>query len=119
MAYTTFPAYARYIFGYEATAVSNVTPTDFEDGYTKQDPVNSQQKYAVSLTYALDSLADKLSFEAWRRDDLVFGAFWFDWVDPTDVITRRARIVKGEVKYKHLSPVDDKWQASFDLEFWG
>lgn len=122
MAYTSFPAYAQFLLdGYAISIASGVARDDMDDGYTQQTPLQSRGLVTIPLTYRLRSEADFESFEQWRRVDLANGALFFAWRDPRDrfgVTTRRARIVKGEVQYKPLTPRMDEWTATFQLEYY-
>jgi len=115
----TFPAYAQFVRdGFEPEREANALRTPFEDGYVKQDPVNSRRLTSTSIKYLLRTMADKAAFDAWVEQDLRFGTYWFNWVNPETLATVRARIREGKVKYQPLTNRLDEWAATFTIEFW-
>ncbi len=119
MTYTSFPDYAEFLMdGFQEQVNPSVIRTDFEDGYSKQDAPNSQQAVTVPVRYRLQTAQRKHDFEQWRQVDLRLGMLWFEWIDPSNGLARRARIVKGAVTYTPQTDRFDEWQASFSLEYW-
>lgn len=122
MAYSTFPSYAQFLLdGFDQSMMGGMLRSEMEDGYVHQAPANSLGRVELQLSYRLASRQAKDDFETWRRHTLANGALHFDWPDPQDwtgATLRRARIVKGEVRYKPLTKRLDDWQVSFTLEYW-
>ncbi|RZS86077.1 hypothetical protein [Pigmentiphaga kullae] len=119
MAYPTFPDYPEFLVdNYKLQPADNVDRTEFEDGYVKQDPLNTRQRYEVPVQYRLHTQAEQLAFESWRRQALRSGALHFEWYDPVYHELRRARIVGGTVEYTPLTDRFDEWTVSFSLEYW-
>ena len=120
MAYPVFPDYAEFLLDdYQIDPVTNIDRTEFEDGYIKQDPINSRQRYRSPVRYRLHTLAEQLAFETWRVSDLRFGALWFQWYDPVYHVERRARIEQGKLDYTPLTDRFDEWTVAFTIEYWG
>lgn len=115
----TFPSYAKLIskgFGHDRP--SALQRTQAENGFVKQAKVKSRVLVARNVVYAIDTLSDYNSFMAWYRDDINYGATWFDWTDPVDSTTKSSRIVDGTLKDTPLNGALIRWEISMRIETW-
>lgn len=119
MALPVFPAYAQFVLdGFKPKREKNLQRTEFEDGYIKQDPVNSRRSTSTPVKYLLRSQEHKVAFDAWIEVELGFGARWFKWLNPETGAVVRARIREGVVEYEPLTTRMDEWAATFTIEYW-
>lgn len=119
MTMPTFPAYAQFVRdGFKPKREKNALRTPFEDGYSKQDPINSRRLTSTSVKYLLRSSENRAAWDAWVEQELRFGTSWFAWTDPLDGNVKRARIRDGEVEYEPLTNRFDEWAATFIIEYW-
>lgn len=115
-----FPSYAvPLIEGYGERPEPAVERTEMESGPPKQMRVRSRALVTRPVKYLLASQADYAAFMAWFRDTLGAGADWFDWTDPRDGVTKKARIVGGKLDARPTVKTLARWIVSFELETWG
>lgn len=93
--------------------------TDMESGPPKQAPKVSRVMTRVPVRYRLLTKADYLAFIAWHRDTIKQGSDWFTWIDPLTAAARTARIVGGKIEANATRKDLERWNLSFELEFWG
>lgn len=95
-----FPSYAWVLKdNYDETPSYGVLRTDMDGGLSKQRPTRSIPVVTRTVNVYVGSLADKISFDTWFRNDLNGGTGWFDWVD-VDGVTKNTRIVGGTFKWQ-------------------
>lgn len=111
---SVFPAYAKILLsGFTEEADYGVLRTEMDSGIAKQRPTRSLAIVRRTVTIHVDSVADKIAFDQWRRVDLAGSTGWFDWVDPLDGITKQTRIVDGTLQWSSPGKV---WRASGQIE---
>jgi hypothetical protein len=114
-----FPNYAVLIFkGFAIKRPSALNRTQMENGFAKQAKVKSRVLVARSVIYQLNSAGDYASFLAWFRDDVNYGASWFDWTDPGDGTVKNGRIVNGQIDEIPQRKALDRWQIGMSIETW-
>ncbi len=114
----TFPTYPILLFdGFAEEPESAVLRTEMESG-VKQAMIRSRALVPRTVVYLLQSATDFQNFKIWVRDSIARGAAWFDWTDPVNNTTKKAQIVRGQIKYKPRNPQLESWTASFSLETW-
>lgn len=116
----TFPSYMKLILaGLTFKRESALLRTEMEIGPPKQTVQKTRVMLTRKVTYAADSKTDYLNFITWFTTTINRGAAWFDWTDPVDGVTKKARIVNGELdEEKPLNSGLTLWQVSFHLETW-
>lgn len=114
-----FPAYLLLLQdNYGEKQGSNLHRTDVEQGQPKQGVKGSRALHSRTVTYLATSLANYLAFETWFRTTVKWGALWFDWTDPKDGVTKKARIVNGEYDGKPMNGTLTHWDITFQIETW-
>jgi hypothetical protein len=114
-----FPAYAVLIFqGFAIKRPSAVNRTETELGFAKQQQTKTRVLIPRATVYQLNSKADYASFLAWYRDDVNYGASWFDWTDPGDDMVKAGRIVKGQIDEIPQRKSLDRWRIGMSIETW-
>ena len=116
---SSFPAYAKLDQqGFKKTSGQSVLRSPMEDGFVKQMKWRAKTLRTRTVLYALDTLANRNSFEVWVDTTLNMGADWFDWTDPVSGTVRTARIVEGSkgVTYTLVSGSLVYWTAAFSIE---
>jgi hypothetical protein len=110
-----FPSYAHLVVdGYDETADYSVLRTDMDDGGpAKQRPRRTLPVVTRNASLFVGSLAERQAFIDWMKTDLSGGTDWFDWNDPADGATKRARIVSGKVTWTSPGGV---WLGKIQLE---
>ena len=96
-----------------------VLRTDMEAGPPKQRAFASMTYVQHSVTY-LFSNTDYNGFLNWLYTTAAMGSIPFNWTDPTDNVTKDARIVKGQITAAQpTSPKMDYWTVQFIIEVSG
>ena len=116
---TNFPSYPKLeSTGLKLQSAQSVLRTTTEDGMVKQLKWRAKTLRKRPLTYSLDTLANRNSFQVYVDTTLNMGADWFTWTDPVDNVAKTARIVKGSegVTYTPRSGNLVYWSATFELE---
>lgn len=116
-----FPSYAKLVLeGFSIERESALDRTEMEVGPPKQPVRRTRVMVTRKVTYALDTKADYLNFLTWFNTTINRGSAWFDWVDPQDAATKKARIVNGKLDAeKPLNSALSLYEVSFRLETWG
>jgi len=113
-----FPTYVQILAeGYEKDRESAVIRTPFEDGMVKQLRSKSRVLVARSFTAGFDTLANYQAFITWFQTDVDYGASWFDFTDPEDLVVRQARIVNKLDKERPIFGTG-KWRVPMTIETW-
>lgn len=108
-----FPPYAKIVAaGYSEEADVGMLRTDMDGGIAKQRPRWTAEINKRDVTILTLSLDDKLAFDTWLKEEVNFGAGWFDWRD-LDGVTKQARIVNGKVRWTTPGVV---WMGQAQLE---
>lgn len=115
-----FPSYMKLILaGLAFEREGALTRTDMEIGPPKQAVQKTRVMLTRKVTYAADTKTDYLNFIAWHKTTINYGVAWFDWTDPVDGVTKKARIVNGKLdEEKPLNSGLTLWQVTFHLETW-
>jgi len=109
----TFPDYAGIVQdGYSEQADYGVLRTEMDGGVAKQRPRRSLPIVTRSVTIKVDSLARRLDFQAWLRDEVNGGTGWFDFRD-LDGEVKQARFVSGQITWSSPGQV---WLGQAQIE---
>jgi hypothetical protein len=119
------PSYATLLFSESAySPVIQNRRSQFESGYVRQAPIDCRRLMQVSVTYALCTPAEALSFSKWIDNDLKSGSQWFMWPNPIrsnakDELTKvRARIVNGIYSMTPKNRAYEAYQCAFTVEYY-
>ena len=120
MAAATLPSYARLMFNeYQQKRESAILRTEMESGPPKQAKVRSRVMLTRSVKIVIESLDNFKLFETWFKDDLDYGALFFNMTDPVTKLTIEARFVGGEYTARPLIAAMNVWQIEASIESWG
>lgn len=115
----TLPSYATLLFdGYKEQPQPGVIRTDVETGPAKQTKTKSRVTVQRPVKIKFSSLANYVSFKGWVKDDISYGADWFNWTDPVDSTTKLGRMVGGQYEGDPQVKSLGCWIVSFTLETW-
>lgn len=111
---SAFPGYAKILLsGYSEDADYGVLRTEMDSSIAKQRPTRSLPVVTRTVVIHVETVADKNSFDAWRKNDLNGSTGWFDWLDPLDGVVKQTRIVGGKLQWTSPGKV---WRASGQIE---
>lgn len=114
-----FPSYPLLLFdGIKRQREPGVDMTAMESGPPKQMKKQSRVMIRRPVTYLLKTAADYAAFIAWY-ENTINKVDWFDWTDPADGVTKRARIQGGDLKDEAPQrKIHDRWKVMFTIETW-
>ena len=120
MAAATLPVYARIMFdSYSQKRDSAILRTDMESGPPRQAKIRSRVMLTRTVRIVIESLANFQLFETWFKDDINYGADFFNMRDPVSKATIEARFVGGEYVSRPLTGTLTLWQIDASIESWG
>lgn len=120
MASATLPAYARLMFdGYQQKRESAILRTDMESGPPRQAKIRSRVMLTRTVKIVIESLDNFKLFETWFKNDIQYGADFFNMKDPVTKLTIEARFVGGEYVAKPLTGTLNIWEIDASIESWG
>jgi len=102
--------------GYADSADYGVLRTEMDGGIAKQRPRRSLPVVTREATLMVHSLGDRLSFDAWARDEIQGGTGWFDF-QTLDGTVRPARFVGGDIRWSSRGA--GVWLAQVQIETLG
>lgn len=120
MAAATLPAYAKLMFdSYSQKREPAILRTDMESGPPRQAKIRSRVMLTRTVKIVIESLNNFNSFETWFKNDLQYGALFFNMTDPVTKTTIEARFVSGEYTSRPMASTLNVWQIDAEIESWG
>jgi len=116
MADISFPNFGKVLFSQYSEKVRPIVyRTQMESGCPKQARRYTSTFVEHNVTYRFTE--DEYSlFKDWFCNIIQYGAIWFNWFDPIDTITKKARIMDGQIHSNPISVNHELWLVSFTLE---
>lgn len=119
MAAATLPSYARIMFdSYVQKHEPAILRTDMESGPPRQAKIRSRVMLTRTVKIVIESLTNFQAFETWFKEDIEFGALFFNMRDPVSKETIEARFVGGEYTARPLTGTLTLWQIEAAIESW-
>jgi hypothetical protein len=116
----TWPSYGRLLTPLKERPEPAVDRTQMEDGLAKQGQRDYRQLVGRELQYRYTN-SEYRSWKTWFRDEISRGGAWFDWPDPFDGVTKKARIRRGRYEAESRNAgagLPPDWVVTLTIETW-
>jgi len=115
----TFPAYADVLLdGFSEQHESALIRTEMESGPPRQAKVRSRVLVTWPAVILVESKADYQSFMTWFKNDIAYGADWFDFANPVTGSTVQARFNGSGLTAQPIGKMDGPWRINTTIETW-